>query len=144
MGEFSKAEAMAILADGIAPWVGGLDLEIVSLGRDKTIVKMPFAEHLCRQGGTICGQALMALADTTMVFAVAAASGGNRPMTTVDMSVHFMKPVSSDAVICTIEMMRLGRTMAFGHAIMTGESEGKPIASATLAYALLGPVIEDK
>lgn len=143
MGEFNKAAAIALLADGVAPWVEGLDLEIISLAADKTVVRMPFAEKLCRQGGTICGQALMALADTSMVFAVAAASGGNRPMTTVDATVHFMKPVSSDAVICTVEMMRLGRTMAFGHAVMTGEKEGKPIASATLAYALLGPVYAD-
>ncbi len=144
MGEFSKAAAIALLADGVAPWVGGLDLEIVSLATDKTIVRMPFAEKLCRSGGTICGQALMALADTSMVFAVAAASGGNRPMTTVDTTVHFMKPVSSDGVICTVHMMRLGRTMAFGHAIMTGEKEDMPIASATLVYALLGPVYAEK
>ena len=144
MSGFDKAAAIALLENDVAPWVGGLNLEIVSLAADKVVVKMPFSEALCREGGTICGQSLMALADTAMVFAVAAASGGNRPMTTVDTTVHFMKPASSDAVICTVKMMRLGRTMAFGHAVMTGEREGKPIASATLAYALLGPVNEDK
>lgn len=36
----------------------------------------------------------MTLADTAMVFAVAGASGGYRPMTTVGQTISFMKPAS--------------------------------------------------
>lgn len=140
MPEFTKADAQNLLAHATAPWILDLGIEVLSVAVDEVVARMPFSDKLCREGGTICGQALMALADTTMIISVAAASGGYRPMTTVDTTTHFMKPVSNDAVICTIAMMRMGRTMAFGHAIMTAESDKKPVASATVAYAILGPV----
>jgi len=79
----------------------------------------------------------MALADTAMVFAVAAASGRSRPMTTVDQTTHFLRPVSSSAVLCAVRITRLGRTMAFAQATISTESDGKPVATAQLAYALL-------
>ena len=53
----------------------------------------PFSERLCRHGGIVCGQALMALADTSMVIAILAANRGYRPMTTVDQTTHFMRAV---------------------------------------------------
>ena len=46
-------------------------------------LRMAFSERLCRHGGIVCGQALMALADTSMVLAILAANRGYRPMTTV-------------------------------------------------------------
>ncbi len=140
MNNYSVEDAQEVLDNLIAPWVQELGLQVLSVAPDKVVVKMPFDEKLCREGGTVCGQSLMALADTSMVVAVAASSGGYRPMTTVDATTHFMKPLSSDSVICTVEMMRLGRTMAFGQVTMAGEKEGKLIASTNLAYALLGPV----
>ena len=54
---------------------------------------MPFSERLCRNGGMVCGQALMAFADTAMVIANLAANRGYRPMTTVDQTTHFMRAV---------------------------------------------------
>ena len=140
MDNYSVEEAQEVLDTLIAPWVRELGLQVLNVAPDKVVVKMPFDERLCRDSGTVCGQSLMALADTAMVVAIAAASGGYRPMTTVDATTHFMKPLSSDSVICTVEMMRLGRTMAFGHAKMVGEKEGKLIASTNIAYALLGPI----
>ena len=49
-------------------------------------------------GGVVCGQALMALADTSMVLAIVSANRGYRPMTTVDQTTHFMRAVSSSDV----------------------------------------------
>ncbi len=55
------------------------------------ILRLPFSERLCRNGGVVCGQALMAFADTAMVIANVAANRGFRPMTTVDQTTHFMR-----------------------------------------------------
>ena len=60
---------------------------------------MAFSERLCRHGGVVCGQALMALADTAMVIAILAANRGYRPMTTVDQTTHFMRAVASADVL---------------------------------------------
>ena len=59
------------------------------------ILRMPFSERLCRNGGIVCGQALMAFADTAMVIANLAANRAYRPMTTVDQTTHFMRAVTA-------------------------------------------------
>lgn len=134
---FDLEAARKLLGEVFAPWIQDLKLEVISVARDEVVLRMPFSNRLTRSGGMICGQALMALADTAMVFAVAAASGRSRPMTTVDQTTHFLRPVSSSAVLCAVRITRLGRTMAFAQATISTESDGKPVATAQLAYALL-------
>jgi len=134
---FAKSQAEALLGQVFAPWVLDLGLSVESVSAEEVVLRMPFSERLCREGGTVCGQALMALADTSMVFAVAAASGRYRPMTTVDMTTHMMKPVSNSDVLARTRILRLGRSMAFGQVLIFPESKNEPVASASLAYALL-------
>jgi uncharacterized protein (TIGR00369 family) len=98
---------------------------------------MRFSERLCREGGVICGQALMSLADTAMVFAVAAASGRYRPMTTVDLTSHFLKPASNADVLADARIVRMGRSMAFGQVMLTPAFDTKPVAMVSSAYALM-------
>lgn len=133
---FDDNAARALLADVFAPWVQDLALEIVTIAPPQAVLRMPASPKLAREGGVICGQAMMALADTAMVFAVSAASGRYRPMTTVDQTTHFLKPATS-AVIATAEIVRLGKSMAFGRVTLAAESDGKPVATAQTAYALL-------
>ena len=91
---FDIAQARRVLREAFAPWVLDLGLSIERVDCDPpaaaedwqpgAILRMAFSERLCRHGGVICGQALMALADTAMVIAMVAANRGYRPMTTVD------------------------------------------------------------
>ncbi len=78
MSTFDQATAERMLTDVFAPWVQALDLSIESLGSEGAVLRMPFSERLCRDNGVICGQALMSLADTAMVFAVSSAGGAYR------------------------------------------------------------------
>jgi hypothetical protein len=95
--EFGIDEARRVLAEVFAPWVRDLDLSIEAFDfippperaadwQPGAILRMPFSERLCRNGGIVCGQALMAFADTAMVLANLAANRGYRPMTTVDQT----------------------------------------------------------
>ena len=134
---FTVDDGNALLIDVFALWVRELHLSVESTTQNSATVRMPFSEKLCRQGGILCGQSLMALADTSMVIAVSVASGRYRPMTTVDITTHMMKPVSNSDVLAETTILRLGRTMSFGQAILRAEGSDKPIATATMAYALL-------
>src|ERR1700738_4327037 len=108
--EFGIDDARRVLGEVFAPWVLDPDLSVEAFdftpspdsGADwppGAILRMPFAERLCRNGGIVCGQALMAFADTAMVLANLAANKGYRPMTTVDQTTHFMRAVTaSDGV----------------------------------------------
>lgn len=137
MSGFDLAEARRLQGAVFADWIRELDLEVREIGPQSALLRLPFSERLCREGGVICGQALMAAADTAMVFAVAAASGGYRPMTTVDQTIHFLRPAAGADVLVAAEIVRLGRTMAFGRVTLTNAADGKPVATAQCAYALL-------
>jgi uncharacterized protein (TIGR00369 family) len=137
MNQFDKAAAEQMLAGVFAPWVQELDLSVESLETNGAILRMKFSEKLCRDNGVVCGQALMSLADTAMVFAVSSASGAYRPMTTVDQTMHFLRPVANKDVLAAAQVVRLGRTMAFGSVTLTAEGDERPAAMAQLAYALL-------
>ncbi|MDE2331161.1 MAG: PaaI family thioesterase, partial [Bradyrhizobium sp.] len=101
------------------------------------VLRMPFSERLCRHGGIVCGQALMALADTSMVLAILAANRGYRPMTTVDQTTHFMRAVASSDVLADARIVRLGRTMSFGRVTLSSAADDKPVAIVSSAFAML-------
>jgi len=139
MAEFGIDRARAILARDFAPWVQDLGLTVAAIGRDGATLHMAAGPRVARAGGIVCGQAPMALADTAMVFAVAAASGGYRPMTTVGQTISFMKPAAGARVAAEAKVMRLGKTLAFGEIALKDEA-GALVAHATATYAILGPV----
>lgn len=145
---FDLDAARRVLGDVFAPWVQDLKLILDSIEtappsgaatnwQPGAVLRMPFSDRLCRQGGIVCGQALMALADTSMVMAILAASGGYRPMTTVDQTTHFLKAVVSSDVLADARVVRLGRTMSFGRVTLTAASDGKPVAMISSAFAML-------
>jgi uncharacterized protein (TIGR00369 family) len=134
---FDRATAERMLTDVFAPWVQDLNLSVASLDKEGAVLRMRFSEKLCRDNGVICGQALMSLADTAMVFAVSSAAGAYRPMTTVDQTMHFLRPAANADVLADAKVVRLGRTMAFGSVTLTTDGDTRPVAMAQLAYALL-------
>jgi uncharacterized protein (TIGR00369 family) len=134
---FDMTAATALLTSAPAPWVKDLDLSIESLTADGAILRMRFSEKLCRDNGVICGQALMSFADTAMIIAVASAAGGYFPMTTVDQTIHFMRPAMRADVLAEARVVRLGKTMAYGSIAIRTDSDEQPVAMAQTAYALL-------
>jgi uncharacterized protein (TIGR00369 family) len=146
--EFDLDEARRVLVDVFAPWVQDLGLSVVGIEtapppgaaadwQPGAVLRMGFSDRLCRHGGIVCGQALMALADTAMVIAILTANGGFRPMTTVDQTTHFLKAVTSTDVLADARVVRLGRTMSFGRVTLTSASDGKPVAMVSSAFAML-------
>ncbi len=147
-GGFDIEEARRVLVNVLAPWVQDLGLSIDGVECDPppgapadwqpgALLRMAFSERLCRHGGIVCGQALMALADTSMVFAILAANRGYRPMTTVDQTTHFMRAVTSSDVLADARVVRLGRTMSFGRVTLFSTADNKPVAMVSSAFAML-------
>lgn len=95
-----------------APWIVTLGLKVVEAGPKQTVLELPVGGHLVHGGGVLCGQAMLAAADTAMVLALTAAEGIFRPMTTVQAQTSFLRPVPADTpwlrVVCTV--LRRGKT----------------------------------
>ena len=147
-GKFNIEEARRVLGEVFAPWVQDLRLSIESFDHEPppgaaadwqpgAILRLPFSERLCRHGGVVCGQAMMAFADTAMVIANMAANRGYRPMTTVDQTTHFMRAVASSDVLADARIVRLGRTMSFGRVTLSAAGDNRPVAMVSSAFAML-------
>ena len=145
---FDLEEARRVLVNVFAPWVQDLGLSVSGVECDPppraaadwqpgATLRMAFSERLCRNGGIVCGQALMALADTAMVIAIHAAIRGYRPMTTVDQTTHFMRAATASDVLADARVVRLGRTMSFGRVTLSSASDNKPVAMVSSAFAML-------
>lgn len=131
------ARARRLLDDGFSPWVRELALAFDTIDADGVTMRMPFSERLCRQGGIVCGQAFMALADTASVFGLWAASGDVVPCTTVDLSTQMMRPISDADVLARTTLLRRGRSMAFVGVLLTADGDPRPAVSATVTLALV-------
>ncbi len=137
MAGLDTTAANAILAENFAPWVLASGVKAKAIGADSATLRIPFSDQLCRVGGILCGQALLTGADTAMVIALAAAAGGFKPCTTVDLTINYMRPVTRADALLEAKVMRLGKTLAFCTCEIREAVGAKPAAFSTGTYAIL-------
>ncbi|MEV5498540.1 PaaI family thioesterase [Nonomuraea fuscirosea] len=130
--------AEAILRQYFAPWIQRLGLRVEEVGERHAVVRLPWSDDLAREGGGLSGQAMMAAADTATVVAISSARGGFVPMTTVQQSTTFQRPVVGRDVLLDVRITKLGRTLAFTEITLTAEGGDEVVARASTVYALLG------
>jgi uncharacterized protein (TIGR00369 family) len=114
----------------------GLRVETVAPG--EVTLTLPVTPALVHAGGVLCGQAILAAADTAMLLAMIAQLGEFRPMTTVQLQVSFLRPVAKEATTVAV----IGRVLRYGKSLSYGDvefrtSDNKLAAHATTTYALL-------
>jgi uncharacterized protein (TIGR00369 family) len=125
------------LGEYFAPWVQALALRVEGFDADSVTLRLPQNGQLARVGGMLCGQAMMAAADTAMVLALINQSGAFRPCTTVQMNTSFLKPLSGQDALVQARVIRSGKTLAFGEIDIRGAEDGRSACRATTTYALL-------
>lgn len=130
------AAANAVFERVLAPWVRELGLVVEEVSPEATVLMLPDAARLKHSGGVVCGQVLMAAADSAMVVAFSAALGGFRPMTTVNLNTTFLRPISHGDMRVRARVVRTGKSLMYGDVdIVT--ADGKVAVHATSTYALV-------
>jgi uncharacterized protein (TIGR00369 family) len=125
------------LVEYFAPWVQELSLSLEAFDADSVTLRMPVHQKLSRVGGMVCGQAMMAAADTAMAIALVNHFGEFRPCTTVQMNTSFLKPLSGQDALVQARIVRAGKSLAFGEIDVRGATDGKSASRASTTYALL-------
>lgn len=133
----SQESLQQALADLFAPWVQALGLQVESFGADEVTLRLPQSDQLARVGGILCGQAMMAAADSAMVLALISHFGQFRPCSTVQLSSTFLRPLSGQDARVTARVLRAGKSLAFGEIDLRGASDGKSVFRASTTYALM-------
>ena len=132
----------AMLGELVAPWVHQLDLRVLAATAAEVTLALPIVPQQVHAGGVLCGQAVMAAADTAMILAISSQLGGFKPMTTVQLQTSFLRPIAGSRTAPAGEakviarVLRLGRNLVFGE-IEVHDATGKLAAHATTTYALL-------
>lgn len=130
-------QLQAALPAYFAPWVQALGLRAEAFDDASVTLRLPQSEQLARTGGMLCGQAMMAAADTAMVLALIRHFGEFRPCTTVQMNSSFLRPLAGQDALVQARVVRAGKALAFGEIDIRGADDGKSACRASTTYALL-------
>lgn len=114
-----------------------MNLKVERFDADSVTLHLPQSEQLTRVGGMLCGQAMMAAADTAMVLALINHFGQFRRCSTVQLSSSFMKPLSGQDALVTARVQRAGKAIAFGEIDLVGAVDSKSLFRDNTTYALM-------
>ena len=132
------AALQAMLEELAADYTKRLGLRVETVAPGEVALTLPVTPELVHAGGVLCGQAILAAADTAMLLAMIAQLGEFRPMTTVQLQASFVRPVPMDALNVTVvaRLRRHGRSLSYGEVEFT-IPDARLVAHATTTYALL-------
>lgn len=113
------------------------DLSLESVTPDRTILRLKVGPQHLRPGGTVSGPSLFMLADAGMYLAILARIGPVALAVTTNASIDFMrKPVADRDVLAEVEILKLGRNLVVGQAMLRSEGEQAVVARVNLTYAI--------
>jgi uncharacterized protein (TIGR00369 family) len=118
------------------PFVAQLGCRVDRFGAGDVALRLPYSDLLLRPGGTICGPALMTLADVTLYGVVLSMLGRVELAMTTNLNVHFLSRPAPTDVIAEGRILKLGRRLAIGEVVMHSEGDPGPIGHATGTYAI--------
>lgn len=126
------------LAHRVAPWVRELGMRLRDAGDDGITLSLPLTDRLVHAGGALCGQALMAAADTAMALAVLQRVGRYKPMSTVQLQTNFVRALAADSGEARVvaRVLRMGRSLVYGEVRIVDAKE-QLVAHATTTYMML-------
>ena len=136
------AALQSLLQRVVAPWILELELRVLEARPGEVVLALPIMPHHVHGGGVLCGQTLMAAADSAMILAICSPDAGFRPMTTVQLQTSFLRPIAGSTSAAAGEarvvarVLRRGKNLVFGE-IELLDTEGRLAAHATTTYALL-------
>lgn len=142
---YGPDEMRATLRDVFAPWVQALGIEPVSQDAEGAVFRLPASGAVARGGmdgpPVMCGQAIAAAADTCSALTLWGLAGRFRNCTTVDLTVHFLRPVAAETAELRVTALSNGRRLATTRVelrpVASDGSLGKLAAAATCAFAYL-------
>lgn len=118
------------------PYLRLIGLEFVSAARGEARFALEHRAELTRHEGLMHGGAVASLMDTASAFAVLTMLSEGQTTVTVDLTIHFLRPVLGGRVEATARVLRAGRRLATLTIDVT-DSAGKLKATATTTYAIL-------
>ncbi|HZT59218.1 MAG TPA: PaaI family thioesterase [Pyrinomonadaceae bacterium] len=114
-----------------------LGMEFVTAERGAATFALEAREELTRMGGILHGGAIFSLLDSAAAFAVLTLLEPGSDTVTVDLTLHFLRPVSTGRIEARARVLRRGRRVAILSVEATDQT-GALVATATTTYLIRG------
>lgn len=134
MPNLSLAEVNALIAR--MPFNSVLGIRVTRLHADGVSIECALRKDLLNTNGTLHGGVLATLADSAVGIALNRHFGGLRPITTVEMKINYLKPVSGAKVRARARLLRIGKHLCVAQADL-GDRKTGLAATALVTYMLL-------
>ena len=113
------------------------DFRVLAVRPGEITLEMAVGERHLRPGGTVSGPAMFALADVAVYLALLAVIGPKALAVTTNSSMDFLrKPAAGRPLHAEARILKLGRVLAVGDALIFSEGCAEPVARASLTYSI--------
>lgn len=114
----------------------GIQLEEVVAGR--SVLTMAVRDELKQNHGVVHGGAIASLIDSAMAFAIIPLLAEKERTTTVDLTIHYLRPLTEGVAKSTARVVRAGRRVVVVSAEVVDHRE-QLVATAVSTYLRLTP-----
>lgn len=129
--EEKKREAAEMIKK--IPYPSLLGFELIDLKFGEAVLKLAMRDALRQPYGLLHGGATASLIDTAMAFACISCLEEGEQSTTIDLTVHYLRPHTDGEVFCTAKVVRNGKRIMTVSAEVVNE-HGKLIATSLSSY----------
>ncbi|HXF42607.1 MAG TPA: PaaI family thioesterase [Pyrinomonadaceae bacterium] len=90
----------------VAKYVG---MRLDSLSNGSAVISLEMHEGISQPSGIMHGGITATLIDTAMAFALRTIIGAGPDTATVDLTVHYLRPIATGRAVCRAKVLRAGR-----------------------------------
>jgi uncharacterized protein (TIGR00369 family) len=113
-------------------WSG---MRLVDAEPGDVVLSLDLGDHHRNVQGLAHGGVLATLADAAMGLSVRSALEPGRRHVTIEMGVHYLRPVSEGTITASGRAIRVGREIAYAEATVT-DAAGRDVARASGTYSV--------
>jgi uncharacterized protein (TIGR00369 family) len=118
------------------PYAKLIGLELGEVSRGQATILLTVRDDLKQYQGVVHGGAVASLIDTAAAFAVVTELEAGERVTTTDLTIHYLRPVSSGRLSATARIVRGGRRLLVLSVEVTNDQQAL-LATAVTSYIKL-------
>lgn len=112
-------------------------ISVDTVARENVVVRLSVRDEHLRPGGTVSGPTMFGLADVAIYLAILARIGPVALAVTTNASIDFMrKPEAGRDLLAECRILKLGRVLAVGEALIYSEGGEEPVARCSMTYSI--------
>ena len=113
------------------------DFTVESATEDLLVMRLKVNDAHLRPGGTVSGPSMFGLVDLAIYCAILSKIGPVGLSVTTNASIDFMrKPESGRDLLAQCRLLKLGRVLAVGDALIYSDGQGEPVARSSMTYSI--------